>query len=199
MPDPTFVSRFLRIHDALRRDAARLPDAFSRAADDGTRADALRRAWDILGGALHTHHGSEEEHMFPALLALDASLAARMAALEEHHAALDPLVTRIEAALAKLPEVDAARAGEAAARELAELLDRHLAAEEELLPWIGRLDPDEEAQRGPPPNPMLIAWVVDGASDADVEAFSAGLPPPIRAALPGWREEYAKSVAVCWR
>jgi hypothetical protein len=198
MAEPAFVSRVLRIHRALRRDATRLPAAFARAIDDEERTVALRRAWEIVGGALHFHHVSEEEHMFPALVAMDAAIADRVAALGDDHAALDPLVKRIEAALAALPHVDGARAGEAAARELAALLDRHLAAEEGLLPWIERLDGGEEGERRPAPSPMIMAWVVDGASDDDVAAFSVGLPAPILAALPGWREEYARSVAVCW-
>lgn len=105
---------------------------------------------------------------------------------------------RIEAALAALPGPDGASEGEAAARELAALLDRHLAAEEELLPWIRRLEGDDQGPRRPPPNPMLIAWAVDGASDADIEAMSAEMPEHVRVALPRWRAEYARDIAICW-
>jgi hypothetical protein len=186
---PTPTTLFLTIHHALRRDAHRFPVAL-RAGGDLAAAEAH---WPWYRAVLVEHHETEDERLFPGVLAAFPDLAPTVEQLAAEHLVVDELLADIDTAFADL----AARVDTCAAlcERLADVLDRHLDREEEwLVPLMAR-----GAVAGPPgggpevgidePESQL-PWLVDGVDPAVVEGLLAVLPPDLRAGFPAWRDAY---------
>ena len=188
--------RFLVIHHGLRRDAARLAIAFSRAADDADVTLAVRAFWQVFAHVLRGHHEVEDKVVFPAAVAVEPALKDVVSALDEEHAALHPLLDALDAAVAALPATDAARKGSVAARELEALLVPHFATEEEHIVPVMRSFPPSPP--GPQPDARVLAWAVLEAGPPLVEAFCAGLPEEDRAEVDRGRSELGAIAATCF-
>ncbi|TKK78909.1 hemerythrin domain-containing protein [Herbidospora galbida] len=153
-------NRLVLIHDHLRQELARIGDAVEQVAQG--RAEAaevrslindltMRQNYWTLGSfcasycrVLTAHHSIEDAHMFPGLVAAEASLAPVIRRLEEEHEVIAEVLAGLDRALVAMVSdpsgLDEVRRQVAA---LTEALLSHLAyEEEELVEPLSRLELD---------------------------------------------------------
>jgi iron-sulfur cluster repair protein YtfE (RIC family) len=187
-------------HDAFNRDLARLIEA----ADDGRGlSPAAIATWTTFSKQLHTHHHAEDSALWPALRnAVTEPVEAHVLdEMEAEHAALDPRIDQIDAAIL-------ARNTEALTTELKVLgkaLSAHMIHEESAaLPLLekrlGHAGWDafgaeiREQQGGIKGGAAYLPWVLDGASTSTQVAVLKLLPPPARVLYRRvWAQTYRKS------
>jgi hypothetical protein len=196
------MSMMFAMHDALRRElvqAARIASL-----RDDHPGGLLRAAlgWELFKKFLLVHHHSEDDALWPTLRANVAGRPDRVAlvdALEAEHAAIDPLLTAIDAAAAD-PDYGYQQFGDIV-DELATKLTWHLAHEEsDGLPLIdASLTPAEwqhfaqvhtERIRGDAA--MYMPWLLNGASPQMLDAVLSKFPPPL---LTAYREQWGPKYA----
>ncbi|MBF6330920.1 hemerythrin domain-containing protein [Nocardia transvalensis] len=164
-------------HDAFRRDVRRM----SSTTDPAVLCDR----WRTFSEYLTVHHTAEDEVLWPVLRAkvIDGAELELLDAMEEEHAALDPIMTAITEA------VGAQRLSEAHAllKDLEPVLCAHLDHEERAaLPLIEQvLTPDEwatfgKAQRRQVGAATFLPWLLDAAAEPRRHAVLGVLPPPVR-------------------
>ncbi|MGW4944350.1 hemerythrin domain-containing protein [Actinoplanes sp. NPDC004185] len=197
------------VHRVFRREFRILP-ALIRAVPPGdtARAETIGSHLANVAGALHHHHESEDELLWPIMLdrvGLRADLVHRM---EAQHERLAGLLTRIDDLTARWR----AHAGAEVRDELADVLaqasgalDEHLGDEErELLPLVSEhVTPaewnalNERGREAIPKNKLALVFVgaiLEEASPQERKMFLAQLPGPARLL---WRivgpRTYAKS------
>jgi hemerythrin-like domain-containing protein len=200
------------IHQAVRRDLARLDAALAAAPDgDVARARRLERAYANLHTELVHHHEGEDAHVFPFLARVGTPPELLAAMDSEHHAMADALAATHEAMTAYAASGSAADA--AAARtsvvRTVEVVDRHLAHEEEDLEpllephvktpaWKAvekRLRPPSTAATG-----RFLAWVQDGMTDDGRAYLRSTIPPPVTYVLGHLAgRSYHRDIAPTWR
>jgi iron-sulfur cluster repair protein YtfE (RIC family) len=200
------------IHGAVRRDLARLTEALEGAPDgDRERAQGLDKAFGNLHQQLTVHHEGEDEHVFPwlAVEGIDADL---LRAMESEHEAMATGLADSSAAMAaygRTGSADDAAAARASLARTTEVVERHLAHEEnELEPLISSRmgSPEwkavEKKLRRQPPGVAgrFFAWVTDGMGDAERAYFRATVPPPVTFVLARtFGRRYYREVAPVWR
>ncbi|KQX72248.1 MULTISPECIES: hemerythrin domain-containing protein [unclassified Streptomyces] len=202
MGDRLDMSLMYAMHNALRRELDIMATITARVDDDPRRVLTGAVGWDIFKKALHIHHTAEDEALWPVLRQAAAGRADDLAlldAMDAEHAAIDPLVETIDAALAD-PEGGPERLA-IAVDSLAVNLTGHLKHEEDqALPLIQDLLTLEQWQhygrihgaKTGPDGPLLTPWVLDGADEDTVNSMLAVLPEPVRAAYRNqWQPAYA--------
>ncbi len=201
---------FLNAHRAFRRDAARFlatAERWRRQPPEPEQFEAFRWHWDRYDEALHFHHTMEDERLFVVAAQARPDLAPLIAELAEQHAALDELLPRLREALTP----DGLDRGDAAGglAELQDLLEPHLAAEEEhLVPVILAAAEQHGSPPGPPPDeeaPVLalrpsfaFPWASDELEPAVHAAAIEQLPDPLRSSAPDLERAYAERLALWW-
>ncbi|GAA4458154.1 hemerythrin domain-containing protein [Phytohabitans houttuyneae] len=190
-------------HEALRRDVERIARIGAR--QDGDPREVLRTAvgWEMFKAYLTVHHTSEDDALWPPLqreLAGKPDDLALLDAMEAEHAAIDPLLEGIDAALADR-ESGVERLG-GLVDALVTGLGGHLRHEErEALPLIGAtLDEGQWARFGELHRTRIgadlnryLPWVLDSASPERTERILGGLPTPLLAAYRDeWQPAYAR-------
>ncbi|WP_066375067.1 LLM class flavin-dependent oxidoreductase [Herbidospora mongoliensis] len=153
-------NRLVLIHNHLRQELARIGEAVGQVAEG--RAEAamvrsmindltMRQNYWTLGSfcasycrVLTAHHSIEDAHMFPGLVAAQASLAPVIQRLEEEHEVIADILTGLDSALVAMVEdpsgLDVVRRQ---VTTLTEALLSHLAyEEEELVEPLSRLELD---------------------------------------------------------
>ncbi|GAA2166100.1 hemerythrin domain-containing protein [Actinomadura napierensis] len=185
------MSGMYAFHDALRRELRHIAEVTERPGDDPRQVLATAVGWELFKKALHIHHTAEDDALWPAMreaLAGRPDDLALLDAMEAEHAAVDPAVDAVDAALADR-ESGPARLGELA-DALATALTGHLKHEEDAaLPLIeATLTPAQwqhfgqvSGQRVGPDGPRITPWMLDGASEQATAAMLAPLPEPVRA------------------
>jgi iron-sulfur cluster repair protein YtfE (RIC family) len=117
---------------ALLRELEHIAKITARIDDDPRRIFASAAGWAMFKKALHIHHSAEDDALWPAMrqaLVGRPDDLALVEAMEAEHAAIDPLIEAIDAALADRdsgPE----RVGDRT-DALASALSRHLKHEED--------------------------------------------------------------------
>jgi iron-sulfur cluster repair protein YtfE (RIC family) len=186
-------------HDAFSRDIARL----AAAADAGQGlSQAAVATWRRFSRQLHTHHTAEDKALWPRLA--DVAWPSERRILDEmeaEHAALDPRVDRIDAAIVH-------GNGAALASELAALgkgLAEHMIHEEtEALPlldrrlgkggWDAFTERVRSMQGGIKGAAEYLPWVLEGATGPVESAVLKMLPPPARLLYRRvWEPRYRKA------
>ncbi len=173
-------------HDAFARDLGRLAAASERGQAQTPQAFAT---WGMFKKQLHVHHTAEDTSLWPRLRAavFAPEDVAVLDAMDAEHAAIDPQLERVDAAMA---DYDAAglTAGLAA---LAAGLTAHMRHEEDAaLPlvdthlgrsgWAAFGRDVRKAGGGIRGGAQYLPWVLDGASDEMTAKVLAVLPPPAR-------------------
>jgi hypothetical protein len=171
--DPAFM---LAMHDAFRRDLARLV-AQADAPTEHTVA-----GWELLARQLDRHHRAEDEDLWPALREHVRSPA--IDAMEREHAEVPPALAAVQQA------VDRGDPFGPEARGLQQLVLEHLEHEErDVLPLVAdHLDAQEwrhwllteRSKHGPRERVEFLSWVLDDANGTDTDAVLRELPPPGR-------------------
>jgi hemerythrin-like domain-containing protein len=182
----TDVGYMRAMHDALRRDIARLESAVPAVAGAVDAAQELDQEWRELRARLERHHIAEDDDLWPMLrrhLTAPEDLAEIDLMIEEHRS-LSAAITHVDRAIATGIGTMAAVVvfgGELHShldheeRSVLPLLERHLSRAE----WRGFLI--TERRRTPlRDRPEFLGWVLDDANDADAEAVLSELPPPGR-------------------
>ena len=200
------------IHEAVRRDLARLESALGAAQDgDLARARELERAYSNLHRELTQHHEGEDAIIFPYLATVGVPSDLLTAMDDEHHAMADALGETRQAVAAYGSSGSAADAERARAsvvktrtvvdrhldheeRELEPLLEPHLESEE----WKAvqkRVRPTSLAVTG-----RFLAWIQDGMSNEGRSYLRGTIPPPVLAVLGRVAgRAYHRDVARVWR
>jgi hypothetical protein len=193
-------------HDAFDRDLSRLTEAVRSAR---TADPAVRAGWATFKNQLHLHHTAEDIALWPALRrqVTEPAQIAVLDAMEAEHARIDPLLARVDAALAAGHGAGAGHVASltatASAAELADVLTGHMAHEEdEALPLIadhlgaagwaafGRRAGRSQGLRGAA---EFFPWMLDGAPADTTRRLLGLLPPPVRLLYRAvWRPAYAR-------
>jgi hypothetical protein len=184
MTDQIDFTEMYVTHDAFRRDLERMEAAALAGKAAGPE---VRAGWENFKAQLLTHHRVEDAWLWPRLTerVKDPAGLALLKDMEAEHARLDPLLATYDEALASGAPDLAVRA-----RELGEVLGRHLEhEEEEALPLIqavmtprdwrafGRAMARAQGVRGVS---NWIPWIVDGMSRSERKGFLARFPAPLR-------------------
>ena len=179
----------LAAHAAFRRDLARLAHATTALHPDPVRSAAIQAGWETFKRQLHLHHTAEDTIIWPALRQrLDHSDHAQsvLAAMEEEHQLIDPLLAAVDAAFA---DPDRNSLGDTT-DALTTQLTAHLSHEEQDgLPLIGVALTAAEwraagfkiaRSNGLSNAGEMFAWLADGAAEDTAKATIATLTPPAR-------------------
>lgn len=190
------------MHDAFRRDLDRIARVTARTDDDPKHVLRTAVGWEMFKSYLHAHHTSEDELLWPPLrgsLPEDSHATALFDAMEEEHAAIDPLIAALDAALADR-DSGPGRLGELA-DALATALRAHLDHEEkEGLPLIDARVTAAQWQAFSAAGATLIGddvsrfmpWVFEGVASEVTASMFGLLPPPLQQAYRDeWQPRYA--------
>ncbi|UDY36733.1 hemerythrin domain-containing protein [Dermatobacter hominis] len=204
---PDFLVLFAAMHDAMRRDAARLERAIRDVAPEQPAVLALRAWWQRYADVIVHHHHREDELVWPALEARAPEFAAAQAPLHVDHDALDLAMSAVDTALAAMaarPEADEVRRGatDAAAAFRSLLLD-HLRREESLaFPLLARTYTAEEYEaleqqmrKGSSLRQIAfeVPWVLDEAGPRVLALADEAVPAIMRALLRlSWTRRYRR-------
>lgn len=198
------------VHDALRRDLARVRTALA-----GPVPDAQRRALAAHVGwmmeFLHAHHEGEDAGLYPMIRALNPAAGELLDAMAADHERVDPAVEGVLAAAARWAADDAGRSV---------LLDALVALEDVLLPHLDREeneampvvsatithrqwhDWDQEHNIKPKALPQLAEeglWLMDGLDPARRAVVEAEVPwVPRMIVLYGFGPGYRRRSAARW-
>lgn len=190
------------MHRAFLRDLGRISHAVHT-----DRWDAARRRWELIAGILHHHHRTEDEHLWPAMLAriTDPADRATVEAMEAEHEQLAAAILRCANDFAGgRPASAPERAAVAADVDLlAETLRGHTEHEEaQGEPLIAKYVTPEEftafvkAARTSPDRMVVIPWIADGAAPQDVVKAWGLIPKPVRFLLkPRMERQYLARIA----
>lgn len=203
MPFKNDMTMMYVMHDALRRELQNLARITSRTSDDPRRILRTAVGWELFKKALLVHHTAEDDALWPVMqeaLAGRPDDLALLAAMEAEHAAIDPLLDAIDAAVAD-PESGAERIGELA-DALTSALTGHLKHEEsDALVLIDATVTEQQwthfgevhSARIGPDAPRVLPWLMDGASPEVTAAFLGRLPEPARQAYQNaWQPAHAQ-------
>lgn len=182
------------MHDALRRELEELAKATARMTGDPRSVLAAAAGWELFKKALHVHHTTEDDALWPVMreaLASRPDDLALLDAMEAEHAAIDPIIEAMDTGTEPLGDlVDA----------LTTALSAHLVHEEkEALPLVGAtLTSDQfrrfgevHGSRVGPDAPRVFPWLLDGVEEETAARLLAPLPEPVRAAFENdWRPAY---------
>ena len=174
------------IHDALRRDLARI-----------VRSDTRTEGWNLFEKMLLVHHEIEDEMLWPVAREDVVGKSADLELLDQmtsEHAAIRPLLERLDQALARGGSPEPARS------EVERHVLEHLAHEErDALPLLDRTLTEEQwtafegasARRMGPDMEWYVPWLLDGADDRRTTQFLTQAPPEMRTAfLEQWQPAY---------
>ena len=176
------------VHRAMTVDLQRLAIAAADLVDrpDRARMAALRYYLRVVSAEIESHHHVEDEDVWPFLEAVAGDRTA-LVPLTEDHEQLDPLLHRANE-LAAREVADPELVG--VLREVADLLTRHVAAEErDVFPIITervrvadyeRLQKRFQGNLKPSLLPFLVPWVLRHASPEDRAALLAEAGWPMR-------------------
>lgn len=182
------VTMMFVVHNAFRRDLARMRAAAARAEDPAER-NGLRAGWATFSTYLTVHHTAEDEMLWPPIQARlgdrpdEADLLVEMA---DEHARLDPLLCEIDGSLAQgSPSGLVALFG-----ELAVVLTEHLEHEEAAaLPVVQEtltrgeweaFGDDQRRRIGLKGAGWFFPWLLDDTTPDTRDAVLGIVPPPLR-------------------
>jgi Hemerythrin HHE cation binding domain len=190
------------MHAALRRDLERIARVTARPDDDPKHVLRTAVGWEMFKSYLHAHHTAEDDLLWPPMrkaLADDSDGVALLDAMEAEHAAIDPLMAAIDAALVDR-DSGPHRLGELT-DALAVALRGHLDHEEAeglvlvdatVTPEQWRAFSAEGGKRIGGDVHRFMPWLLDDASPEVTATVLGLLPPPVKQA---YRDEWQPAFA----
>lgn len=199
--------QFYLVHRTFRLATERFVAATAKL-PPSTLQTAFRSRWEFFNALLDHHHHSEDEDIYPALLAVRPDLKSLMASLAEDHGALTTAtreVDHVASAFEEEPGPKQQQALHEAVVAVREALFPHLDVEDaEIIPAIAESMPmkewnrlDKQALRTIPRKYLPTAVgaldeVIQGLPDAERPLPP---PPPIRLLLAlSWRKRWTNWV-----
>jgi iron-sulfur cluster repair protein YtfE (RIC family) len=203
------------IHEAFRRDLARMSAALRSPRIDAPRARQLREHWGIINEQLHHHHQVEDKSLWPLVRPKLSGQEADLAVLDQmeaQHQTLEPKCEAVERGFASLSAAPSTTAGAELASEIDDLenvLAAHLDDEEsKCFPVIDKaLSPEEFESFGKATakavgmrgSAKFFPWIFDGADPVERTAVLSMPPPPVRIlSRYVWEPRYERQVATLW-
>jgi iron-sulfur cluster repair protein YtfE (RIC family) len=195
------MTMMFAMHDALRRELERIARVAARPGDDPRRILKTAAGWQLFTTFLRVHHTSEDIALWPVMrdvLAGRQDDLALLDAMEAEHAAIDPLLAEVEAALADRDHGTERLGGLIDA--LVTSLTGHLRHEESQgLPLIDATLTEQQwlrfsqvhRERVGGDAPRYLPWILDGADAPTTDLILGRMPEPVLAAYPEWRAAYA--------
>ena len=195
MPSPsTDTTEMFAVHDAFRAEFGALPDQLAAVPDGDTdRARVVGEHVMMMTMMLHSHHGSEDILLWPVLEEQVPEQLDLIRRMEGQHQRMSELLDELQAATPPWMESAAAatsRQLSASMRELSELLNEHLAAEEtEVMPIVAETFTHEqfaaigEHSRSHVPPELLgigLGIILSDTTPERGEAILAFMPPEAR-------------------
>ncbi|GAA2102437.1 hemerythrin domain-containing protein [Actinomadura alba] len=201
------MTMMLVTHNAMRRDLRHLADAAEKLEEGDARGrESVRVGWETFKAMLRSHHEGEDRRMWPRMR---AGLRGRpddlavLAAMEEEHERIEPLIRAVDQALAR-PDGAGALLADATDRFCGEL-GEHLTHEESAaLPLVGVAMSAGEWERcladmrggglaALRSAPEFFPWLIGEADPADRAAVLGRVPPPVRLLFQKvWLPRYAR-------
>ncbi|MDI2130925.1 hemerythrin domain-containing protein [Yinghuangia seranimata] len=191
------------MHDALRRDLETVARISEKGGDEPRRVLATALGWQLFKTALHAHHSAEDDVLWPALREAVADRPddiALLDAMEAEHAAVDPGLAAMDAALADA-EHGHERLGFIVGK-LTEGLGGHLKHEEDealalidafVTPEVLARFGAEHSARVGAAAPRFLPWMLDGQSPERLAQVLGTLPEPVRGLYTAqWQPAYAE-------
>ena len=191
------------MHDALRRELVRIARITARPDDDPQHVLATAAGWEMFKTYLRVHHTCEDDAVWPVMqqaLAGRPDGLALLEAMEAEHAAIDPLLNAVDAALADRDSGPQRLGG--LAGELVTVLTGHLRHEEsDALPLIDATMTQQQWQhfselhgsRIGAGAPRYLPWLLEGAAEQGTAAVLGRFPESLRIAYQDqWRPAYAQ-------
>ena len=189
-PEPAAIAETRLLHKLHRASTSLLAEAAER---DSSSPAALAELRDFLVAALRHHHESEDDVLWPQLLAADPAAGAGLIELSAEHDALDAALDRLAAASVPGPQLVSA------AVEVRDLVHEHLEREEPVLfPALAAHMSDQAwasfsgavIASAPPVGAHLnIGFFEQVGTPAELAAVAANLPPAALEAVPAMREQ----------
>ncbi|MEU8803927.1 hemerythrin domain-containing protein [Spirillospora sp. NPDC048819] len=208
MPADYDMALMQATHNALRRDLDHLARAAGRLRPGDARGhEAVLLGWGTLKAMLGSHHDGEDRHMWPRMragLRNRPDDLAVLAAMEDEHARIDPLIADVDAALARPSGGDGdalAKAAHAFADEVGGHLDHE---ERDALPLVRAAMPAAAWEKcladmrgnglaALKSAPEFFPWLLGDALPADRAAVLRRVPPPVRLLYAKvWLPRYAR-------
>jgi hemerythrin-like domain-containing protein len=200
------------VHDALRRDLARLQTALTApVAPDDERRPAPAAHLDWMLDLLHRHHRGEDAGLWPLVRDRNAQAGALLDDMEADHARIAPRVETLRTASERYRSDPDARADLVEALSaFADVLLPHLRREEdEAMPVVSRTLSDAEWRawdqkhnlRGKSLPQLAIEghWLMDGLDPDRYDVLMGLVPPPVRVVIVrGYRRSYRRACARRW-
>jgi hemerythrin-like domain-containing protein len=195
------------VHEMFRRSTTRLVDASAKL-EPSALEPVIRPYWDFYTAILHHHHQTEDESLFPALVAVRPEMRSTIDMLEDEHVELAPNIEAVDAAVAafvKRPDVATQDAVHEALVALRDWFFPHLDLEDEkVLPAIAESIPqkqwdqlDKVALKSIPRKylPSVVAALDEVIQSLPEQDRPAPPPPPIRIMLAlSWRKKWTAKV-----
>src|ERR1700731_1856737 len=182
------VTMMFVVHNAFRRDLARMQAAAAHARDPAART-ALRAGWGTFSRYLTVHHTAEDEILWPPMQAQlgdrpdETDLLVEMA---REHSRLDPVMREIDENLAQGPPSRLV----ALFGELVAVLTGHLEHEEAAaLPLVqetltmrewGGFSDDQRRRLGLNGAGWFFPWLLDDTAPGTRDKVLGIVPPPLR-------------------
>lgn len=196
------MSMMYFVHDAFRRELERLARVTAKGGDEPRIILSTAAGWEMFKRYLRVHHTSEDDTVWGVLettLADRPSESALLAAMEEEHAAIDPLLASIDEALADrdggpsrlggLIDTLATKLGGHLTHEEAdglELIDAFLTEEQ----WMTFAAVHRD-RIGNSEIPRYLPWMLDEATDERKAEVLSKVPEAARLAYHDeWRKAY---------
>lgn len=195
------------MHAAFKREVSRLRDALDRVdlADPQARAGYARR-FEFFSQTLHHHHSGEDEYLFPKVRSrAQPQEVVILDAMDAEHHALKASLKRLNDDFAGMDEHSDKGDIRAHLDEVLAVLDGHSAHEErDGVPVIAKYITDEDMKpfhqfnRSNPNGAMVLAWVCDGATQAQADSTWAMMPALVRLFVrPMSNRKYARFSSEC--
>ena len=197
------MTMMFAMHDALRRELVRIARITAHPDPDPRHVLAAALGWEMFKSYLRAHHTSEDDALWPVMSAELGSRPEDLAlldAMETEHAAIDPLLNAIDAAIAD-PGSGPQRLGDLT-DGLVTRLTGHLEHEEkETLPLISATLTQQQWQHFTDVHRSRIGsdvsryfpWLLDNADPTTAEAVLGRLPENVRNIYrDDWQPVYAR-------
>ncbi|WP_245687363.1 hemerythrin domain-containing protein [Streptacidiphilus griseoplanus] len=218
--EPTAVTETRLVHEIHRRATALLAEAAARPA---VPLDALAQLRDFLVANLSHHHETEDEHLWPRIVAAAPATALALEALSEQHRELDATLDLLAAVAmsdgnADDPAVGAAdrRAGSPEGDVRAALHDAAVAVRDTVLSHLAHEEPilfpalrnhvspaewEDFSQRvigttPPVAGHLMVGFLDEVGTPEEVALVLAGLPEPAHPLLPAMRRHAAEDLRI---
>jgi hypothetical protein len=202
------MSVMLAIHDALRRDLARVGKIAAAVGDDPAGMLRALLGWELFKKFLVVHHQAEDDVLWPALreaVAAHPDQVALADALEQEHAVIEPLLAVIDTVSIDTASISTAGHGRErfadVVDELVSQLTAHLAHEEadglalidaSLTPQQWQRFAAVHGQRLTPDAALYMPWLLSDTPPGSLEQVLAKFPPKFATAF---REQWAPAYA----